>query len=286
MTSSETLQADIEHYRKKLQRTTIEDVGVHGVQLWSAAIRLMVLTRTIVPPRALPSPAPVPPTPFSTPIEELDESPLDEQISDQSNILDTAFPPLPPVLPAFPHKTVRIVAGASSSKAATEPIAPLNATRRGKGRAPRLSTKSTTPCRAIPDGSVTPMTSPTKEFSNNLATTRVTGDPPSATPKAAKQVNRSRTLTDASIDSLIPYQFVMRSATWPGGLHPHLWRRVIVQTAIDGGVLSPAQVDNVLAYGEERGTLRIEMEAMGKKESVQLWGILDRMGCLEYEMEL
>ncbi|KAF2753997.1 hypothetical protein EJ05DRAFT_504601 [Pseudovirgaria hyperparasitica] len=37
--------ADLESMRRKLQRTEIEQNGVHGVQLWKAAIRLLVLAR-------------------------------------------------------------------------------------------------------------------------------------------------------------------------------------------------------------------------------------------------
>jgi hypothetical protein len=57
-------------------------------------------------------------------------------------------------------------------------------------------------------------------------------------------------------------------------------------TASDDGILSATQLDAVVRYANDRDTLRVELMAMGKADSVQLWGVLDRMVCLEYEMEM
>lgn len=70
------------------------------------------------------------------------------------------------------------------------------------------------------------------------------------------------------------------------GMHEHLWIRVLSQIGREGGVLSVRQMEAVIKYAGDRDSLRVEMEAMGRAKSVQIWGVLDRMGCLEYEMEM
>jgi hypothetical protein len=257
-TADEDYRSEMLHLRKKLQRTTIETVGVNGVQLWAAALRLMALTRAIVPPSV-----PLPPTPVITPMEEPPESPLyGEEMMQLEGLDDSVFPPLPPVLPTFPHKILRIVAATKHRHSGVGAFAVAKPAR-GKGLAPRGSPNKSDKSSSSKDVSASAPTS---------------ADSPIKFQK--------RSTTDNSSRSLSQYTFEHRSATWPMGLHPHLWNRILLLSASDDEILSTAQRDAVVRYASDRNTLRVELMAMGKADSVQLWGVLDRMGCLEYEMEM
>lgn len=49
------------------------------------------------------------------------------------------------------------------------------------------------------------------------------------------------------------------------------------------GALSERQVKNVIHWGRDRETLATEAEVLGKPGSVQMWRVLDGMGCLSYD---
>jgi hypothetical protein len=249
---------EMEHLRKKLQRTTIESVGVNGVQLWAAALRLMTVARAIFPPGVI-----LPPTFVIAPTEEPPESPLHkEDVVELGGTDDSIFPPLPPIFQAFPHKTLRIVA---SSEAATTTSAASTASKptRGKGLAPRGS--------------------PTKSEKSSTAKDSTT---PATLPANNSNKGRNRSTTVTSSRSLLKYVFEHRSGTWPAGLLPYLWNRVLLQTASADGILSATQRNAVIRYASDRNTLKIELQSQGKADSHQLWGILDRMGCLAYEVDV
>jgi hypothetical protein len=78
---------ELESLRKKLQRTTIENLGLSQVQLWKTSFRMLTITRCILPP-AIPEqpvisqppivtePAPPAPSASSTPAPTSSSSPL------------------------------------------------------------------------------------------------------------------------------------------------------------------------------------------------------------------
>ncbi|KAE9964608.1 hypothetical protein BLS_002863 [Venturia inaequalis] len=148
-----SIRNQMEHLQKKLQRTTIEAVGVRRVQLWSAALNLMNLTRAIAPPttshqrRA----TPVAPTPVLTPDE-----PAPWVFS------NTQFP----ALTAFPRRPL------STSTTAPPPS--------GKGLAPRPTpTKSNKSLPASKDPATPAPTSLLTQGFRNLGTvSKVVYTPP------------------------------------------------------------------------------------------------------------
>ncbi|QDS75144.1 hypothetical protein FKW77_007847 [Venturia effusa] len=263
-------KGQMDRLRKKLQRTTIEAVGVNGVQLWAAALELLNLTRAIVPPTVLHRPvaATVASMPNSAPneasVKTLVEAPIIEQSTNIPPVSNAAdFPPLQPALPAFPHKTLRIIATNEGPATVFEASTPPKPSR-GKGLAPRSS-----PAKAEPLFASSP--------------------PPYNPPTKVSLITQGlRKMAMAAKADYIPPidQMLRRSETWPMGMHEHLWIRVLCQIARDGGVLSARQIDAVIKYARDRHTLRIEMETTGRADSVQIWGVLDRMGCLEYEVEM
>ena len=67
-----------------------------------------------------------------------------------------------------------------------------------------------------------------------------------------------------------------------GPLPVRAWEIVLGTLADPRGVLSEHQRRQVFAWGRDRGTLATEAEGLGKPASVQIWRVLEGMGCLAY----
>ena len=71
-----------------------------------------------------------------------------------------------------------------------------------------------------------------------------------------------------------------------GALSDGLWQRIIACAAGTEGILSLEQQKKVIHWGEDRADLGTEGELSGKGQSVQIWNVLEKMGCLTYEMKV
>ncbi|KAF2460561.1 hypothetical protein BDY21DRAFT_167775 [Lineolata rhizophorae] len=71
-----------------------------------------------------------------------------------------------------------------------------------------------------------------------------------------------------------------------GKLPVHIWQRILALSTDPNGVLSKAQQKAVVNWAGNKCTLRTERGLLGKPRSVQIWNVLDNMGCLEYEMKV
>ena len=69
----------------------------------------------------------------------------------------------------------------------------------------------------------------------------------------------------------------------PCGLSEEAWWRIIGSCLGADKVMSKAQQRAVLRWGVDRGTLARETESLGKPESLQMWKVLEGMGCLAYD---
>ncbi|MCJ1311676.1 hypothetical protein MMC25_005349 [Agyrium rufum] len=69
---------------------------------------------------------------------------------------------------------------------------------------------------------------------------------------------------------------------FPKGLSWSIWKDILCLAAGGKGVLDERQVESVLRWGRDRKTLERKRESLGKMESVQMWRVLEGMGCLEY----
>ena len=70
----------------------------------------------------------------------------------------------------------------------------------------------------------------------------------------------------------------------PCAFSEEVWWRVLGYAVGADGILSKGQQRSVLLYGMDKETLRKEREALGQKESLQIWHVLDIMDCLAYEV--
>lgn len=67
-----------------------------------------------------------------------------------------------------------------------------------------------------------------------------------------------------------------------GPLPMRVWLRVFKFLADPHGVLCQDNVDSIVAYGSDRRTIAYERKLLGKSDSVQVWKVLERIGCLSY----
>ena len=69
------------------------------------------------------------------------------------------------------------------------------------------------------------------------------------------------------------------------GLPEGAWVKIMGHYLDAGRYLSERQQEAVVRWAIERRTLAREMESLGKPESVQIWKVLEGMGCLAYERD-
>ncbi|KAK0664651.1 hypothetical protein DIS24_g257 [Lasiodiplodia hormozganensis] len=70
-----------------------------------------------------------------------------------------------------------------------------------------------------------------------------------------------------------------------GEIPEHVWKDILVQAAGAHHILSNAQQDAIVHYARDRTTARLEKGELGKPRPFKLWWILERMGCLAYEIK-
>lgn len=67
-----------------------------------------------------------------------------------------------------------------------------------------------------------------------------------------------------------------------GAMPEEAWIKILGVLADPAGVLSQDQKFSIVAYAKDRSTLAQEAVSIGKPDSVQIWRVLDAMGCLSY----
>jgi hypothetical protein len=66
-------------------------------------------------------------------------------------------------------------------------------------------------------------------------------------------------------------------------LPENVWIRILRCVADPEDLLSKRQCESIIAWAEDLTTLQKEREVVGKLRSLQLWRVLDGLGCLAYE---
>lgn len=67
------------------------------------------------------------------------------------------------------------------------------------------------------------------------------------------------------------------------GLPLRAWIEILRELYDPDEMLSEKQVEFIIRYGRDRGTLAAESEWLGEPESVQVWRVLEAMRCLSYD---
>lgn len=104
---------------------------------------------------------------------------------------------------------------------------------------------------------------------------------------SAQSRSRQGSSTAASGVSVSPLKgAISMSSAEPkiiGGLPVRAWSSILAILADPMGLLSHRQRRVVLTHGSDRRTLAMESDVLGKPESVQIWKVLEAIGCLIYD---
>lgn len=228
----QTSTQELESLRKKIQRTIIENEGVHSVGLWKTALKLLTYVRPIL-------------MEYRYPIN---------------------FPPLHP----------------SQSNSNVSPTRELDGARTTQ---------------------ITPPTYASKLLFDRAGTSPglyITGEASRAvTPHVFKHPFARKPQDSGSAQSRQGSSHVSSGVSVPplkgavnmdnaepkiaGGLPIRAWSIIFAMLADPKGILSERKLRAVVAHGSDRKTLAMETDVLGKPESVQIWKVLEAVGCLIYD---
>ncbi|KAK8173794.1 hypothetical protein IWX90DRAFT_476363 [Phyllosticta citrichinensis] len=202
---------DIENYRKKIQRSTLEQCGYDSVDLWRCALKMLAIARVLFNRvRDENSPLPV-----------VDRMPIMQMMDTHLN--------------------------ASSAAASSEAD--------------------------LPHPSATDSFA-TAELNSNHATYQV------AQCKAAKFIHQNTTVPTILEEN----DDFERDPDLVGELPEDLWQGITLQAAGGKDIVSEQQQRAIIYYARDKASEELEKGDLGKPEAAQLWWILQRIGCLAYEM--
>lgn len=203
---------ELESFRKKIQKATIEDCGIKSVHIWSSALRMLVLARVILPPSRSPS------------------SPLGRYSRITSPLRHMKLPSL--MENVEHHSSVSNGTQNGTNPHLVEPRARLQSSHHvpGKGK-----------------------TAFRQKISNFIVKL-----------KGGKHLDAYH-----KYDRELP-EFI--------------WKRILAYASDSHGVLSDAQQDAVVSFARDWANLKPENQLLSKQRSVQIWSVLETMGCLTYDM--
>jgi len=72
----------------------------------------------------------------------------------------------------------------------------------------------------------------------------------------------------------------------PAAFPTSLWQKIFVECADGKGILNLEQQKAIIQYARNRSNIASEKQSQMKGQSHQKWKILDRMGCLTYELRV
>lgn len=242
---------ELDSLRKRIQRSTIEDFGVTKIQLWRNAIRLLCLVRRTM-------------TDGGWDTAKLANSPttyamaVSDQVAEQGRPIYTNMSGLSlddhEEFPKPPTLTLRVPA---PTYAAT-----LTVSKDGKHRAER----------ALPRGPAQVLLgSKSRGRKDSLVADRTMRTEPGIA---------SRTL---GCHERALERMTVPTPRMVGPLPVQAWHEVLSLLADPECALSGRQRRSVIKYGQDRRTLMVEIDVLGKSRGTQVWLVLDRMGCLMYD---
>ncbi|KAL9097169.1 MAG: hypothetical protein Q9165_000596 [Trypethelium subeluteriae] len=267
--------SELDSKRYKAQRTTIEDSGAYCVELWSASLTMLVKARAVL---------------FDT--GSLIDSPVSSSSTDTLARRGSSASLHSPSPLAVPHNTpAKSTPGSDApthSYASTLMIgSPSNPNEPSLTVAETTPTKPTKPynLKFIHPRRSSTLSKPAQHTSLSTETTSV-------------PIAIARTVTSNSdcyldiqrqrMDNLASAQHTdgYRDSNLPETLPLCLWTEVLALASGAEGLLSADQKENVVHWAQQRQTLTDERGLCGKGKSVQIWRVLDGMGCLNYEIRL
>ncbi|KAI9654437.1 MAG: hypothetical protein M1831_005403 [Alyxoria varia] len=250
--SQQSPQQDIDSLEKKLQRTIIENSGIHHVALWSAALKLLTYTRPIL-------------------------------IKDRSLINFPVLGPEQSGKPRLPSSLEDSPTKGKSSSVMRKSSAPTYASKL------QVNRNGAGPVLSVTGESSRPVTPHVADWLRKSSRSQDKTASPARTPGHRSRASAGGS-SSQSKDKISPLKGAItmtgeRQYDTSGRLPTEACRRIICELADPRRLLSSRQREAVLTYGANRRTLATEAASLGKPDSVQIWRVLEAMGCLFYDEE-
>lgn len=249
-----TAEASLDRGRKKLQRTTIEEYPRSEVELWASALRMLALVREYLVRSSLSSEART----EDWERERRSNSgtpPTEHSTPDRRSDKAEGIYKDQERRENDRHKTQE----SYSSKLVVD-------VRLANGEA--LSTVEAAPRPVSPQIFRRPGLRNTAISSPASSSVAASDSPSPGRGRLAGGVHRCK---------------VPRPPEMVGKLPIGAWASTLRMLADPKGVLSERQIEAIVKYGRQKETLLAERELLGKTRGVQIWWVLESMGCLTYE---
>lgn len=241
--------ADLDRARTRIQGNTLHEAGVRSNELWSAALKMLVLGRDLQCPTKNRPPILAPSKPASeTPKMAAEKGPIVKTLTIPGYVKPNIVKPLPPSRPTDCARPPTLLGD-------FPPLKPLTV------KDPNQSINS----RGLPSRKKSEST-PQKLNTVNAMVWHETAEPVEG--KRPLRIER-----------------VYRSEL-PCGFSSDAWRRILGYFADVNGILTADQQKSILRYAMDRKTLVNEREVLGLTVAAQIWRILDATGCLTYELDV
>lgn len=259
------LARDLERARHKIQGSILNAGGLHCVALWSAALKVMVLSRLFLfdrgaAPYQFPRKTPAKRIPLLVTVPSYLNGPGNKGMHSPPRKMSSGF------LRCEEPGSSPAVDGRALSHALASLSPTSERPQRVRGAPAQLAK-----CRAEasgPEGTVAPDPTATEGGNSSAVKGREVDEA-----KGVKCMNGSEKTNGQSA--------VKRKL--PGGLPEPIWAKIIAMSADPEGLLSDNQLGNMSKWAKAQNTLELERELSGKLKSAQIWRILENTGCLAYE---
>ncbi|KAI9688404.1 MAG: hypothetical protein M1822_001353 [Bathelium mastoideum] len=267
--------SELDSKRYKVQRTTIEEIGAHQVQLWSASLIMLVKARAILfgtGPR------------FDSPISNESSSNVTIETPVRRASIASSASPSPLVVPynTPTHlSTSYLMAGSASSP--SDSASTVTDVTNGKSPPKAPTFKFIRPRRSSTSSRPLQHSNLSTEITQADIATEADGEETSVS-------TRDTCLGDQKqrMERLAEQQGTdgYRDSNLPRGLPLQLWQSILAQAADAGRLLNKEQQASVVRWAQDPATLAEESRMLGKSRSMQIWKVLDGVGCLAYEIGL
>lgn len=240
------LDTEFMRLAKRVRMDVLKNNSVHTVDIWSTALKMMVVSRALLlddedrvvqtPPTETP---PECPQPEEAPAEELAEPEIDapeEHIPEDS-------PPSPPKVYISPFHP--------ASEAFDSEFPALKAVQPVQVAAPKEE----------------PKTHEEPETSNAIRE--------SLTPEPSSRQDTATTRGQSRNGA-------RQKQVWRGGLPLEIWRRIIANSVGADGILSKNQQVQIMRYAADWDVMAYKMTIQGAEEYQQIWKFLETVKCFTY----
>ena len=255
--------SELDSKRYKLQRKTIEESGVHCVEIWSASLTMLVKARTVLGGTAPRVDSPISNTAPDTPVRRVSNSSI-----------NSPSPPIAPHNTPIHSYASTLMVGSSSNT--NEPTLAITDATSAKTPSKPFNLKFVYPRRTSNSLKPAQQSGLSTEITHADVSIARTGTRHAYLDQQKQRMERAaeQQRTDGYRDKNLPRDLPL-----------HIWQDIL-QRAAGASILSSEQQASVVRWAQETATLAEESKMLGKSKSAQIWRVLDGMNCLAYDIKL